>query len=70
MGQRILWQYHLVWAPEAARPTFSLYRRSSAGHTFQWASIPADPVEGMPSLDQVLQEFYGGLLEIMKENVE
>lgn len=66
MGQQITWQYHLVWAPSAVSPIFSVYRVSSAGHRFLWASAPAPELTGTPDLHRVLQELYQGLLVLME----
>lgn len=66
MGQQIYWQYALVWSPEARQPTFTLYRHSSAGHRFTWAAVPAPGRAGTPSVDQVLEELYAGLLALME----
>lgn len=69
MGQQITWQYYLVWTPQAAKPAFTLYRVSSAGHRFTWASVPAPNLMGTPGVDSVLEELYGGILELMQATV-
>lgn len=66
MGQPIYWQYALVWTPQARKPQFSLYRQSSAGHRFLWAAVPAQEVAQTPTVDQALEELYGGLLALME----
>lgn len=67
VGQQIYWQYHLVWTPQAKEPAFTLYRVSSAGHRFAWATVPAPELKGTPGHDQVLQELYTGLLALMED---
>lgn len=67
MGQPIYWQYALVWSPQASKPAFTVYRQSSAGHRFTWATVPAAELHGTPDLDRVLQELYGGLLSLMED---
>lgn len=67
MGQQIHWQYALIWAPEAKQPTFTIYRHSSAGHRFTWASVPAPGFTGTPSVDQVLEELYRAVLALMEQ---
>lgn len=66
MGQPITWQYALVWTPEASKPAFTLYRRSSAGHIFTWAAIPGPELTSSPSVDTVLASLYDGLLALME----
>lgn len=67
MGQQIRWQYALVWTPEAAQPSFTIYRHSSAGHRFTWASVPAPEYAGLPTVDQVLEHLYRAVLELMEQ---
>jgi hypothetical protein len=69
VGQPISWQYVLVWSPMAAKPAFTVYRQSSAGHRFLWAAVPAGEYGGSPTIDQVLEELYGGLLALMEATV-
>lgn len=66
MGQPIQWQYALVWTSEASKPEFTLWRISNQGHRFSWAAVPAKPMRGIPTVDQVLEELYAGLLVLME----
>lgn len=66
VGQPIHWQYALIWSPEAKSPRVTLYRISSAGHRFLWASVPGPELIETPDVDRVLQELYTGLLELME----
>lgn len=66
MGQPIQWEYGVLWTPEDASPKFTLWRISSAGHRFRWAHIEAPTIVATPSVDVVLEGFYGGLLGLME----
>jgi hypothetical protein len=66
VGQPISWQYAVVWTPEAKKPSFTLYRRSSAGHIFTWAAVPGPVLSHTPSVDECLAALYDGLLALME----
>lgn len=66
MGQKIAWQYALVWSPEAVHPTVTLYRHSSAGHRFTWCHVDAPGITGQPDAQRVLHELYVGLMALME----
>lgn len=70
MGQQIRWAYIVAWRPNEPKPSFTLYRQSSAGHLFTWCSVPAPARDGVPTQDEVLEELYSGLLELMRETAE
>lgn len=67
MGQPVTWQYALVWTPEPGASRAELFRISSAGHRFRWASCSMPESVGTHGIADVLQELYTSCLEIMQD---
>jgi hypothetical protein len=67
MGQPIRWQYDLVWTPEQGASRVELYRISSAGHRFRWASASMPESTDSLGIADVLQQLYTGVLELMQD---
>lgn len=66
MGQLIKWQYALIWTPDSPASEVNVYRISTGGHRFLWASAVLPASEVPKQLDGVLEEFYAAVLALME----
>ena len=70
MGRPVKWLYSAVLEPGVQESKLSLYRVQEGTDTrFLWLTVAAPGLVDLPGIDDVLQNLYAGLLEMMQETV-
>lgn len=70
MGKPVVWLYSCVLEPEVGGSKLSLYRCQAGTNTrFLWVTVDAPGLPPLADVDQVLQAYYAGLLEMMQATV-
>lgn len=62
------WQYAIVWIPGSLSSEVLWLAQSSKGRRQVWDTLAWPAFPGTPSATQVLNELYGGCLELIERS--